>query len=93
MQWRSRHRDSYNYRTGENDAPVLDNTGNMTLTTITEDQTNNAGQTIASIIASAGGDRITDVDTGAVEGIAITGTTNGNEAAIFRLTAVQRGKA
>ncbi len=38
---------------GENDAPVLDNTGNMTLTTITEDQTTNAGQTVASIIASA----------------------------------------
>ncbi len=64
--------------TAVNDAPVLDNTGTMTLTTITEDQTNNAGQTVASIISSAGGDRITDVDTGAVEGIAITGTTNGN---------------
>jgi dephospho-CoA kinase len=33
----------------------------MTLTTITEDATANAGQTVASIIASAGGDRITDV--------------------------------
>ncbi len=29
---------------GENDAPVLDNTGNMTLTTITEDQINNSGE-------------------------------------------------
>lgn len=38
-----------------NDAPVLDNfTGTMTMTSITEDQANNAGQTIASIIASAG---------------------------------------
>ncbi len=63
---------------GENDAPMLDNTGNMSLTTITEEQTNNAGQTVASIIASAGGDRITDVDNSAVEGIAITSTTNGN---------------
>ncbi len=61
-----------------NDAPVLDNTGNMTLTTITEDNTANAGQTVASIILSAGGDRITDVDTSAIEGIAITATTNGN---------------
>ena len=60
-----------------NDAPLLDNTGTMTLTTITEDQTTNAGNTIASIIASAGGDRISDVDSGAVEGIAITALTNG----------------
>ncbi len=64
--------------TAVNDAPVLDNTGTMTLTTITEDQTANNGQTVASIISSAGGDRITDVDSGAVEGIAITATTNGN---------------
>ncbi len=63
-----------------NDAPVLDNTGNMTLTTITEDATTNSGNTVASIISSAGGDRITDVDSGAVEGIAITATTNGNGA-------------
>ncbi len=61
-----------------NDAPVLDNSGVMTLSSITEDQTNHAGQTIASIIASAGGDRISDVDSGAVEGIAITGVQNGN---------------
>ena len=61
-----------------NDAPVLDNSGNMTLTTITEDDTTNAGQTVASVIASAGGNRITDVDSGAFEGIAITGTTIGN---------------
>lgn len=61
-----------------NDAPVLDNSGTMTLTTITEDQTTNGGQTVASIIASAGGDRITDVDSSAVEGIAITALSSGN---------------
>ena len=61
-----------------NDAPVLDNSGNITFTSITEDQTANSGQTVASIISSAGGDRITDVDSGAIEGIAITATTNGN---------------
>ena len=61
-----------------NDAPVLDNTGTMTLTTITEDQTTNGGHTVAAIIATAGGDRITDVDNLAVEGIALTGTNNGN---------------
>jgi uncharacterized delta-60 repeat protein len=64
--------------TNVNDAPLLDNTGTMALTTINEDQTNNAGQTIASIILSAGGDRITDVDAGAVEGIAISAITSGN---------------
>ncbi|MDM4019623.1 hypothetical protein, partial [Roseiconus lacunae] len=48
------------------------------LTTISEDDTNNAGDSVASIIASAGGDRITDVDTGSVEGIAITNQDNGN---------------
>ncbi|WP_149498954.1 DUF4347 domain-containing protein [Roseiconus lacunae] len=64
--------------TSINDAPVLDNSGTMTLTTISEDDTNNAGDSVASIIASAGGDRITDVDTGSVEGIAITNQDNGN---------------
>ena len=44
-----------------NDAPVLDNSGTMTLTTITEDQTTNSGDLVSAIIASAGGDRITDV--------------------------------
>ncbi len=64
--------------TSVNDAPVLDNSGTMTLTSITEDSTSNSGQTVASIIASAGGDRITDVDSGAVEGIAITALNSGN---------------
>ncbi|MEZ5729489.1 MAG: hypothetical protein R3E48_16755 [Burkholderiaceae bacterium] len=66
-----------------NDAPVLDNSGNMTLTTITEDQTNNSGDTVASIIASASGDRITDVDTGAIEGIAITNVNWGTDNSWF----------
>src|SRR4029079_9411774 len=35
-----------------NDAPVLDNTGTMTLTTITEDNTTNSGDAVFSIIAS-----------------------------------------
>jgi uncharacterized delta-60 repeat protein len=61
-----------------NDAPVPDTSGTMTLTTINEDQTSNGGNTIASIIASAGGDRITDVDSGAVEGVAITSLSSGN---------------
>ncbi len=61
-----------------NHAPILDNSGTMTLNGLNEDQTGNTGQTVASIIASAGGDRITDPDTGALEGIAITATSNGN---------------
>ena len=61
-----------------NDAPVLDPNGFMALTTITEDATSNSGNLVAAIIASGGGDRITDADAGAVEGIAIQGLTSGN---------------
>jgi methionine-rich copper-binding protein CopC len=65
---------------GENDAPVLDNTGNMTLNAINEDVPNasNPGTLVADIIASAGGDRITDVDAGALEGIAVIAANNTN---------------
>ena len=59
-----------------NDAPELDDSGTMTLTTINEDQTSNSGNTVADIISSAGGDRITDVDSGALEGIALTATVD-----------------
>jgi CSLREA domain-containing protein len=58
-----------------NDAPVLDTTGTMTLTPVTEDDASNAGQSVASIIVSAGGDRIADVDSAALEGVAIHGTS------------------
>ncbi len=61
--------------TAVNDAPVLDNFGDMTLTSVTEDATAPAGDTVAAIIASAGGNRITDADSGALEGTAITGLT------------------
>ena len=61
-----------------NDAPVLDPNGFMALTTITEDATSNSGDLISAIIASGGGDRITDVDATAVEGIAIQQLTSGN---------------
>ncbi|HSF11045.1 MAG TPA: DUF4347 domain-containing protein [Nitrospirales bacterium] len=57
----------------ENDAPVL-TSASPTLTTITEDQTTNSGDLVSAIV----GAKITDVDTGAVEGIAITGLTSGN---------------
>jgi hypothetical protein len=54
-----------------NDAPVLDNGGHMSLSSIDEDTLGGNGNTIASIIASAGGNRITDPDAGALEGIAL----------------------
>ncbi len=62
-----------------NHAPVLDNTGLMRLTAINEDHVTNAGTSVASIIASAGGDRITDYNVDP-EGIALTGidTTHGS---------------
>ncbi len=62
-----------------NDAPVLDNSGTMTLVTITEDNLTNSGDAIGSIIMSAGGDRVTDPDSAfAFEGFAVTGLTSGN---------------
>ena len=54
-----------------NDAPQLDNSGNLTLTTVVEDDTDPTGDTVAAVLASAGGNRITDNDSGAVEGIAV----------------------
>ena len=61
--------------TAVNDAPVLDNSSAMTLTAVTEDTTAPAGDTVAAILASAGGNRITDADSGAAEGVALTGLT------------------
>ena len=63
--------------TATNDAPTLDNSGDPTMTTITEDDTNNGGMTVASLLATgAAGDPIADVD-GDPEGIAITSRVNG----------------
>ncbi len=64
--------------TAVNDAPALDNAGAMTLTDVNEDDANPAGDSVSAIIASAGGDRITDVDAGAVEGIAVIGVDDTN---------------
>ncbi len=61
-----------------NDAPVLDNTGTMQLANVLQGSTDPAGDLVAAIIASGGGDRITDVDSGAVEGIAVTGVDDTN---------------
>jgi len=56
----------------------VDNAGVMTLTNINEDDFTSAGNTVANIVLSAGGDRITDVDAAAVEGIAVTGVDDTN---------------
>jgi len=63
----------------QNDAPTLDTSGNLVLTTVMEDATNPLGDTVAALLASAGGDPITDPDAGAEDGIAVTGldTTHG----------------
>jgi VCBS repeat-containing protein len=61
-----------------NDAPVLDNSGSMALNDINMGQTNNPGTLVADLIASAGGNRITDQDAGAVEGIAIIAANTAN---------------
>ncbi|MFI5377900.1 MAG: hypothetical protein ACHRHE_01220 [Tepidisphaerales bacterium] len=50
-----------------NDAPVLAGANNFTA--ITEDQTTNAGDPVSTLISG----KVTDVDTGAVNGIALTG--------------------
>jgi hypothetical protein len=61
---------------GINDAPTLDNLGDMTLLDVAESDPNPAGDAVSAILASAGGDRISDFDTGAVEGIAVTGVND-----------------
>ena len=58
-----------------NNAPVLDNTGAMALDPIDKTNFTSAGNTVAEIITSAGGDRITDAD-GDPEGIMITDATS-----------------
>ncbi|MEH2023374.1 beta strand repeat-containing protein [Nostoc sp.] len=62
-----------------NTAPILDNKGNPTLAAITQDVTDidNLGTLVSAILATgAGGNPITDADTGAVEGIAVIGIDN-----------------
>ncbi|MEG3976019.1 DUF4347 domain-containing protein, partial [Microcoleus sp. herbarium8] len=72
------------YTIGEqNIAPTLDSSGAPTLTAILEDiaTASNTGTLVSAIIASgASGNPITDPNTGAVQGIAVTGadTTNGS---------------
>ena len=52
----------------------------MDLPNVLKNSTDPNGSLVATIIASAGGDRITDVDSGSVEGIAVTSVDNSNGA-------------
>ncbi len=64
-----------------NDAPVLDNTGDMVMTPINEDDQNSSGNSVTGIIKSAetnGEDRITDVDENSPEGMAIIEAVSSN---------------
>lgn len=63
-----------------NDAPVLDDSGDLRLDTINEDDTSSPGTVVSAIVISAGGDRITDVDVGALEGIAVIGADSAHGA-------------
>ncbi len=65
--------------TGVNDAPVLDNTGDMFFPTINEDDTSQTGILVSDLLASDLPDPVSDDDTGDPEGIAITAVdeTNG----------------
>src|SRR5207253_8084639 len=58
--------------TSVNDAPVLTAANNFT--TITEDQFGNSGDLVSTLLAG----HASDVDSGAVQGIAVTGLVNGN---------------
>ncbi|MEE2657241.1 MAG: choice-of-anchor D domain-containing protein [Candidatus Latescibacterota bacterium] len=62
-----------------NDAPLLDNSGTMSLTGISEDETNSSGNTIAALLATAG-NPITDADATDNEGIAVISVDNANGA-------------
>jgi predicted outer membrane repeat protein len=65
-----------------NDAPVLEpllaDPRVMTLQAINEDDTSSFGTRVSDMLLSFGTDRITDVDAGAVEGIAVTLVDNAN---------------
>ena len=61
--------------TAVNDAPVLDNAGNPTLTAIAEDASAPAGNTVAEIVTDGS---ITDADGSPVEAIAVTSVDDTN---------------
>ena len=63
-----------------NDAPVLDPSGDLHLNPIVINDFNNPGTLLSDILASGGGTPISDVDAGALQGVAITQVDNTNGA-------------
>jgi len=63
--------------TGVNDAPMLDNSGDMTMTAVDEDNTT-ASDLVSTILASDLADPVTDPDAGALEGVAIDAVDDTN---------------
>lgn len=63
--------------TDVNEAPVLDTSGSMSLAGVTQGASN-PGTRVADLLASAGGDRVTDPDAGAVEGVAVVAASTAN---------------
>ena len=61
-----------------NSAPVLDNTGLMDLPNVFKNTIDPSGESVAAIVASAGGNRITDSDMSSVEGMAVTSVDDTN---------------
>jgi hypothetical protein len=61
-----------------NTAPTLNAAGAYQLTNVAEDTLEPPGDTVQAMIASVGGDPITDPDPGAQEGIAVTGVDDTN---------------
>jgi hypothetical protein len=60
----------------KNDAPLLDNSGNMKLDLVLEDDPAPIGQTVQKMLLSVGFDPIRDVDLQDQTGIAVTGVDN-----------------
>ncbi len=61
-----------------NTSPVLEPSGTFWLSSLQEGDIASAGDSVASMIASAGGDPITDLDVLPVEGIAVIGVDQSN---------------
>ncbi|MBF0213173.1 MAG: DUF4347 domain-containing protein, partial [Magnetococcales bacterium] len=57
-----------------NSSPVLDISGTPIMPTLTEDQLTNTGQTVSTLLGAS----VSDIDTGALEGIAIRSVTTDN---------------
>lgn len=69
---------SINYAGKVNHAPTLDNSGDPELSAIEEDDSNNDGTLVSTLISRLGGNGISDSNNSALEGIAVTAVDNSN---------------